>query len=90
MEISSSLVLLLILAVLMLVIWWRTVSGHSLPPGPLALPLIGNLHVMDNRAPYKSFTKVRETYMRIFFLYFIFHNHVQTQLIVKLLGVMQM
>ncbi|KAA0713546.1 Cytochrome P450 2G1 [Triplophysa tibetana] len=69
MEVSSSLVLLLILVVLVLVIWRRRTSGRSLPPGPLALPLIGNLHVMDKHAPFKSFTKWSKTYGPVMTVY---------------------
>jgi len=60
MELSSFLVLVLVLAVLVLIRWIRKPSGRSLPPGPLALPLIGNLPMIDKRAPFKSFMQVRE------------------------------
>ncbi len=60
MELFSSMVLVLVLAVLMLFWWKRKESGRSLPPGPLALPLIGNLAIMDMRAPFKSFMQVKE------------------------------
>nr|XP_055051836.1 cytochrome P450 2C20-like isoform X1 [Misgurnus anguillicaudatus] len=69
MEISSSLLLVIVLAVLMLVMWWRKTSGLSLPPGPMALPLIGNIHLMDNRAPFKSFTKWSKTYGPVMTVY---------------------
>ncbi|XP_067306109.1 cytochrome P450 2G1-like [Pseudorasbora parva] len=69
MELSSSLLLVLVLAVLMLVRWKRKASGVSLPPGPLALPLIGNLPIMDKRAPFKSFMKWSKTYGPVMTVY---------------------
>ncbi|XP_016381651.1 cytochrome P450 2G1-like, partial [Sinocyclocheilus rhinocerous] len=69
MEFSSSLVLVLVLAVLMLVWWKRNASGLSLPPGPLALPLIGNLPIMDKRAPFKSFMQWSKTYGPVMTVY---------------------
>uniref|UniRef100_A0A8C1WPT9 Cytochrome P450, family 2, subfamily Y, polypeptide 3 n=1 Tax=Cyprinus carpio TaxID=7962 RepID=A0A8C1WPT9_CYPCA len=69
MELSSSLVLALVLAVLMLVWWKRKASGLNLPPGPLALPLIGNLPIMDKRAPFKSFMQWSKTYGSVMTVY---------------------
>ncbi|XP_051534498.1 cytochrome P450 2G1-like [Myxocyprinus asiaticus] len=69
MEISSSFVLVSVLAVLMLVRWWRKASGLTLPPGPLALPLIGNLLMIEKRAPFKSFMKWSETYGPVMTVY---------------------
>ncbi|XP_077063620.1 cytochrome P450 2Y3 [Siphateles boraxobius] len=66
MEVSGSLVLVLVLAVLVLVKW--KIKG-SLPPGPLALPLIGNLPIMDKRAPFKSFMKWSKTYGPVMTVY---------------------
>ncbi|XP_043115385.1 cytochrome P450 2A12-like [Puntigrus tetrazona] len=69
MELSSSLVLVLVLAVLMLVWWKRKESGFSLAPGPLALPLIGNLLILDKRAPFKSFMQWSKTYGPVMTVY---------------------
>ncbi|KAI2647748.1 Cytochrome P450 2G1 [Labeo rohita] len=69
MELSSSLVLVLILVVLMVVRWKRKASGLSLPPGPLALPLVGNLPIMDKRAPFKSFMQWSKTYGSVMTVY---------------------
>ncbi|XP_043115538.1 cytochrome P450 2G1-like [Puntigrus tetrazona] len=69
MELSSSLVLVLVLTVLMMVWWKRKESRLSLPPGPLALPLIGNLLILDKRAPFKSFMKWSKTYGPVMTVY---------------------
>ncbi|KAK7172303.1 hypothetical protein R3I93_004581 [Phoxinus phoxinus] len=69
MELSSSLVLVLVLAVLVLVRWKIKPSGRSLPPGPLALPLIGNLPIIDKRAPFKSFMQWSKTYGPVMTVY---------------------
>ncbi|CAM4557665.1 unnamed protein product [Leuciscus chuanchicus] len=69
MELFSSLVLVLVLAVLVLFRWKRKPSGRSLPPGPLALPLIGNLPIIDKSAPFKSFMKWSKTYGPVMTVY---------------------
>ncbi|XP_039510002.1 cytochrome P450 2C8-like isoform X2 [Pimephales promelas] len=69
MELSSFLVLVLVLAVLVLIRWIRKPSGRSLPPGPLALPLIGNLPMIDKRAPFKSFMQWSKTYGPVMTVY---------------------
>ncbi|KAF4103760.1 hypothetical protein G5714_014747 [Onychostoma macrolepis] len=44
-------------------------SGLSLPPGPLALPLVGNLPIIDKRAPFKSFMQWSKTYGPVMTVY---------------------
>lgn len=57
-----------ILAGLILVLLWMFNIKHKrnwhLPPGPTALPLIGNLLQIDNKAPFKSFVKVRVHFLK--------------------------
>ncbi|XP_059186689.1 cytochrome P450 2G1-like [Centropristis striata] len=58
----------LILALL----WLFTIKNskkYRLPPGPTALPLIGNLPQLDKRTPYKSFIKFSESYGPVITLY---------------------
>ncbi|KAM9318765.1 uncharacterized protein KZ484_023070 [Pholidichthys leucotaenia] len=60
MEFSTVILALLVLALL----WWVTAKhkGHHMPPGPTALPLVGNLPQIDKHRPYKSIVKLSETY----------------------------
>ncbi|KAM7412668.1 hypothetical protein PAMA_020172 [Pampus argenteus] len=42
---------------------------YCLPPGPFALPLVGNLPQLDKKAPFKSFLKFSERYGPVMTLY---------------------
>ncbi|XP_059186688.1 cytochrome P450 2C23-like [Centropristis striata] len=58
----------LILALL----WLFTIKNskkYRLPPGPTALPLIGNLPQLDKRKPFKSFIKFSKSYGPVITLY---------------------
>ncbi|XP_066508018.1 cytochrome P450 2G1-like [Hoplias malabaricus] len=61
MEFSSTSLLVGLVVVLFVLIRWRR-KPYKLPPGPLALPLLGNILTMDNRAPFKTFLKWSKTY----------------------------
>ncbi|KAK6474146.1 cytochrome P450 2K1-like [Huso huso] len=41
-------------------------SNYNFPPGPLALPVIGNLNILDLHRPYKTLSKLSETYGNVF------------------------
>uniref|UniRef100_A0A4W6CSK9 Cytochrome P450, family 2, subfamily Y, polypeptide 3 n=1 Tax=Lates calcarifer TaxID=8187 RepID=A0A4W6CSK9_LATCA len=58
----------LILA-LLLIFRVKNSKRYRLPPGPTALPLIGNLPQLDKNAPFKSFIKFSETYGPVLTLY---------------------
>lgn len=56
MEFSATLILAgLVLAFFWFMLWNRK---YNLPPGPTALPLVGNLPQLDKNQPFKSFTEV--------------------------------
>uniref|UniRef100_A0A670Z9U4 Cytochrome P450 family 2 subfamily C member 8 n=1 Tax=Pseudonaja textilis TaxID=8673 RepID=A0A670Z9U4_PSETE len=38
-------------------------SSPNLPPGPRAIPILGNLHVMDLKRPYKTMIDVKLVYV---------------------------
>uniref|UniRef100_UPI00398E3665 cytochrome P450 2C3-like n=1 Tax=Pristiophorus japonicus TaxID=55135 RepID=UPI00398E3665 len=65
--------LLLVLLSILLVVWSlkskRPQKGR-LPPGPPALPIIGNLFQLDLKAPHKSLIKLSEQYGPIFTFWF--------------------
>ncbi|XP_026154598.1 cytochrome P450 2G1-like [Mastacembelus armatus] len=61
-----------ILAGLILALLWFSVKNskkHRLPPGPTALPVIGNLLQVDKHAPFKSFLKFSEAYGPVITVY---------------------
>ncbi|XP_015088335.1 cytochrome P450 83B1-like [Solanum pennellii] len=45
-------------------------SKNSLPPGPIGLPFIGNLHQFDSLTPHIYFSKLSKKYGKIFSLRF--------------------
>ncbi|XP_060128269.1 cytochrome P450 2K6-like isoform X2 [Zootoca vivipara] len=57
--------ILMITFVLKLGIFWNK-SSQNLPPGPRPLPLIGNLHIMDLKRPYRTMLKLSKQYGPVF------------------------
>ncbi|KAG8124512.1 hypothetical protein E2320_020170 [Naja naja] len=41
-------------------------SSQNLPPGPRTIPILGNLHIMDFKRPYKTMIKLSKEYGPIF------------------------
>ncbi|XP_031719356.1 cytochrome P450 2F3-like [Anarrhichthys ocellatus] len=69
MDLSATVILAgLILALLWLFIV-RNSRKYRLPPGPFALPLIGNLPQLDKNVPFKSIVKLSETHGPVMTLY---------------------
>ncbi|XP_067316715.1 cytochrome P450 2W1-like [Anolis sagrei] len=71
---SSSGTMVLLLVLLLLVTFWffRSPGKSSLhmPPGPPALPIIGNLHLLDIKRQDVSFIKLSKTYGPVYTLHF--------------------
>ncbi|XP_062454173.1 uncharacterized protein LOC134152637 [Rhea pennata] len=67
---DASTLLLLALLLLLLALWSRRPRGRRLPPGPLALPLIGNLLQLWVTDTCKAFRKLSKRYGPVFLLYF--------------------
>nr|XP_034966273.1 cytochrome P450 2K6-like [Zootoca vivipara] len=59
---------LLVLTIIFILKWgsfWNR-SSKNLPPGPTPLPLIGNLHMMDLKRPYRTMLKLSKEHGPIF------------------------
>lgn len=44
--------------IILALLWFGRKKSQRLPPGPFALPLIGNLPQLEKEAPFKSFIEV--------------------------------
>lgn len=49
---------LAVAGIILAFLWFGQKKSQRLPPGPFALPLIGNLPQLEKEAPFKSFIKV--------------------------------
>ncbi|XP_060128347.1 cytochrome P450 2K6-like [Zootoca vivipara] len=59
---------LLVLTIIFILKWgsfWNS-SSKNLPPGPTPLPLVGNLHMMDLKRPYRTMLKLSKEHGPIF------------------------
>nr|XP_014350151.1 PREDICTED: cytochrome P450 2G1-like isoform X1 [Latimeria chalumnae] len=64
-----SLVLSFLLSFLVLVFFLKKKTTVRLPPGPPALPLLGNILQLDRKAPFKTFIQLSKTYGPVFTVY---------------------
>ncbi|XP_030600183.1 cytochrome P450 2F3-like [Archocentrus centrarchus] len=69
MEFSATAVLAGLILALLWMFHVKNKRTGRLPPGPTALPLIGNLLQIDKTAPFKSFVKLSETYGPVMTVY---------------------
>lgn len=71
MDLSATLALA---GIILAILWFRGKKKQNLPPGPFALPLIGNLPLLEKKAPFKSFTEVSSAFMCICFWHLSGHK----------------
>ncbi|XP_072524662.1 cytochrome P450 2G1-like isoform X2 [Salminus brasiliensis] len=70
MEISSTLLLVGFVVGLLVVVRWKSNRRRlPLPPGPLALPVLGNLFMLNKHAPFKSFLEWSKKYGPVMTVY---------------------
>ncbi|XP_078103060.1 cytochrome P450 2F3-like [Sander vitreus] len=69
MELSVTLILAGFIMALMWLFSLKSRKHICLPPGPLALPIIGNLLQMDKQAPFKTMLKLSESYGPVMTVY---------------------
>ncbi|XP_049675298.1 cytochrome P450 2K6-like [Accipiter gentilis] len=46
--------------------FWNNHRGKNFPPGPRALPIIGNLHLFDLKRPYRTYLQLSKLYGPVF------------------------
>ncbi|XP_052666233.1 cytochrome P450 2K6-like [Harpia harpyja] len=46
--------------------FWNNHQGKNFPPGPRALPIIGNLHLFDLKRPYRTYLQLSKLYGPVF------------------------
>lgn len=65
---SEAIVLLLLLALVVISLYWSTQSGShgKPPPSPLQLPLIGCLPFVNTKLPHLTFSKWAEAYGQVY------------------------
>ncbi|XP_067150961.1 cytochrome P450 2K6-like [Apteryx mantelli] len=61
---------LVLILILLLVLkrdgFWKNHARRGFPPGPRPLPIIGNLHILDLKRPYRTMLELSKTYGPVF------------------------
>ncbi|NXJ49673.1 CP2K6 protein, partial [Spizaetus tyrannus] len=58
--------ILIFLSILKMRGFWNNHRGKNFPPGPRALPIIGNLHLFDLKRPYRTYLQLSKLYGPVF------------------------
>uniref|UniRef100_A0A3B3IF32 Cytochrome P450, family 2, subfamily Y, polypeptide 3 n=1 Tax=Oryzias latipes TaxID=8090 RepID=A0A3B3IF32_ORYLA len=69
MDLSTSLILVVLTTVLLWLLNRRNSRKQRLPPGPPALPLIGNLLQLDKKRPFRTIVELSKTYGPVMTIY---------------------
>uniref|UniRef100_A0A672IMM0 Uncharacterized protein n=1 Tax=Salarias fasciatus TaxID=181472 RepID=A0A672IMM0_SALFA len=69
MELSGTLILGGLIVVLVWLVGLKSRRRWSLPPGPTALPIVGNLLVLDKKAPFKTLLEWSKIYGPVMTVY---------------------